>query len=357
MLCDKCHVNAGYLYCLECKNHLCLPCENTNHTNTHTTVPAQNSYKCDEHDKSVDLYCNTCRKCVCSLCCERHSAYSHEILPVLDVYRRINSEFMNKLNRSGYEKRVVLDNCISNYEKKIESIVREKEEILRDIDDNYKGMMQRLDAAVRPIQNQLISEKEMLSKDLNALENAIKMIQDEDRISFLKQFREIHNTLNVISSRNPLIETEVNFSQIPRELEDMRQIARAYKKLQALNESKNDLIFDICSGKLQADCDGSVKREILQWSRLTDKYVSKLNDFKLQCYFCRLKLDPININTECRMNSRDSMLRGDFSRDTTVPFKFLGTNSHYFIHSSKISKPLSTTSSSSRVPGVSTHIS
>lgn len=358
MLCDKCQVNAGYLYCLECKTHLCLPCENTAHLNSHTTVPAQSGYKCDEHDKPIDLYCNTCAKCICSMCCDNHTVYSHEILPALEIYRRKNSEFHAILNKSGYDKSTQLDSVISDRNKQISYLMSIKDEILKDIDENYKGMLQRLDSAVRPIQNKLLEEQDLLLKDLTALEQAIKMIQDEDMITFLKQFKSIQSTLHSIHARNPLVETEVDFAQIPRELENLRQTTRDFKKLQALGQSKNDLLFDICQGKLQAGTEGSFKREILQWSRLTDKYVSKINDLKLECYFCRLKLDPININSECRMNSSDSLIRGDISRDPAVPFKYLGTNFHYFLHISKISRSRISNSTSKRVPGVtSTHIS
>ena len=208
-----------------------------------------------------------------------------------------------------------------------QELVKEYSSLEREVKDTHQAMSKRLELKVAPLSKELEAHLEQVNKDVAGMENALELIETSSKYTFLNKYKTLINNILTIKSKGIHAEKQIDFESIPAELQEWNERAKLCSNLTRLNQAKNDILWDIWSGRT-SNPEAAATREVTQWSRLTDKYVEKLSNLALVCYFCKLPLDEQNVNEECRMNTRELSA---YVRDSTVPSRHLGSGYHYFV--------------------------
>jgi B-box zinc finger len=326
MECEDCKVNVSTLYCLGCKKHMCIKCEENKHPSSHTTVPSQTSICCDEHSLPFDLFCETCDKLLCSVCTKAHHASYHSIQSLIDVFRKKKSLLHSILSDKGYAKKQLIEAQVELRKNQFQGLLKEYSSLEREIHDTHQAMSKRLELNVAPLIQELEKDLEQVNSDIKGLSDGLELIETSSKYTFLNKYKTLLNNILNIKSKGIRAEKNVDFDSIPAELLEWNERARLYEDLTRLNEVKNNILWDIWSGRI-SNPEAAASREITQWSRLTDQYLEKISKMAMSCYFCQLPLNEENVNGECRMNTRELSL---YNRDTKIPSRHLGSGYHYF---------------------------
>mmetsp|Transcript_13533 Transcript_13533/g.25484 ORF Transcript_13533/g.25484 Transcript_13533/m.25484 type:complete len:280 (+) Transcript_13533:646-1485(+) len=128
-------------------------------------------------------------------------------------------------------------------------------------------------------------------------------------------------------------ETEVDLSAIPNEAEEILSSRVKHARMSRLNEAKTQVLWDLSRGRGNTDVNAAVQREIIKWSRLTDKYMVRMAEVRMKCRFCDDRLSPINVNSKCSLNAPGKAL-ASVARDVTIPPGLIGTSRHFWINPS-----------------------
>lgn len=126
-------------------------------------------------------------------------------------------------------------------------------------------------------------------------------------------------------------ETEVDLAALPNEAEEILSAKVKHARLVKLNEAKTQVLWDLSRGRGNSDCDASVQREIVKWSRLTDKYLQRMAEVRMRCRFCDDKLTGANVNTSCSLNAPGKAL-ASVARDVAIPPGLIGTSRHFWVN-------------------------
>ncbi|CAG9333684.1 unnamed protein product [Blepharisma stoltei] len=329
MNCEACQTATSSVYCLGCKKHFCISCETNRHPSTHTTVPSQSQIKCKDHEEPFTMFCETCSLMLCSLCIPIHHSAYHQLKPLIDVYRIQSSQLQALLSQRGYSKKKLLELRIEERNRNIGELSKACGLLENEINETHSSMLRRLELYTAPVVSQLSKEQASVHADVETMEQALELVKGNDMILFLQNYKKLINDLVMLANKQLPPESEFDVSSIPTELMEWRNRSRALQRLETLNQAKNEILWDIMSGEMR-NSEGTAKREILQWSRLTDKYLDRLSNMQLFCYFCKVPIDETNVNTFCRMNQRDHSAPF-FAKDPHIPPKHLGTGFHYFV--------------------------
>lgn len=327
MECEDCHSNISTLFCLGCKKHMCLKCEENKHPNTHTVVSSQTSVQCEEHRQPCDLFCEDCDKLLCGQCARQHHASYHTIQSLIVTFRKKFSSLHSVLNEKGYQKKKLIEEQLEMRKVQLNDLIREYSSLEREIQDTHSAMSKRLELHMAPILKELEESLLKVREDLKAFNDTLEMIQTASKFKFLSKYKGLMNSILTIKTKGLHSERNVDFSAVPVELQEWNERARVCGSLELLNQKKNELLWDIWTGVV-VNPDAAATREVAQWSRLTDQYLERIKKMAQFCHYCKLPLNEENVNTECRMNSRELAL---YSTDTKVPSRHQGSGYHYFV--------------------------
>lgn len=327
MECEDCRVNTSTLFCLGCKKHMCVKCEENKHPSSHTTVPSQTNICCPEHALPYDLFCETCDILLCAVCTKSHHGAYHAIHSLIETFHKKTSYLHGILNDRGYAKKQMIEFQLEFRKNQFQELVKEYSSIEREIHDTHQAMSKRLELKVAPLILELESQLVQVNSDAEGLKSAFELIETSSKYTFLSKYKALMKKILTIKSKGLVVEKNVDFESIPAELQEWNERAKRCASLTKLNQVKNDVLWDIWSGKI-SNPDAAATREVTQWSRLTDKYIEKVSKLSMVCYFCKLPLGEENINEECRMNSRELAI---YVKDAKVPSRHLGSGYHYYV--------------------------
>ncbi|OMJ90725.1 hypothetical protein SteCoe_6901 [Stentor coeruleus] len=327
MECEDCHINVSSLFCLGCKKHMCIKCEENKHPSTHAIVPSQSNDVCGDHKLPFDLFCETCDIMLCSYCTKIHHSSYHIIRNLLEVFRKKSSNLHAILNERGYAKKQMIEIQLEFRKNQHHDFLKQYLSLEREIYDTRQAMSKRLELHVAPTISELKEHLKEVNEDILGLKSALDLVETSSKYSFLNKYKTLMNKILTIKSKGPRPEKNVDLESVPAELQEWNERARVCKSLTSLNKAKNDILWDIWSGRL-TNPDAAAAREVSQWSRLTDNYIQKISKMAQVCYFCKLPLSPDSINDECRMNTREASL---YSRDSKIPPRHIGSGYHYFV--------------------------
>ena len=327
MECEDCHSNTSTLFCLGCKKHMCLKCEENKHPNTHTVVSSQNSVLCEEHQLPCDLFCEECDRLLCGQCARQHHASFHTIQSLVVTFRKKFSGLHSVLNERGYNKKKLIEEQLEMRKAQLQDLVREYSNLERGIQDTHSAMSKRLELHVAPILKDLQESLSQVKEDLKGLNDALEMIESTNKFTFLNKYKGLMNNILSIKTKGLHAEPNVDFNAIPVELQEWNERAKVCSSLELLNQKKNEILWDIWTGAV-VNTDAAATREVSQWSRLTDQYLGRIKKMAQFCHFCKFPLNSENVNSECRMNSRELAL---YSTDTKIPSRHQGSGYHYFV--------------------------
>lgn len=328
--CEQCARKPQVLYCLTCVKRLCLDCEDF-HT-LHSVVTVASGLQCPDHRLPFDLYCETCERLLCATCYSSHATQQHVLAAIQQVFRRKQSTLVSLMTQTAFEKKAAIQAQAARLDKRIRDLRGYKAAIESEVSQSQTMILQRLQTWTSPFAQRLEKEREDLSRDLEALEGAERGINSPDKLFFLAKYRGITSTLESLASKPITPEPEVPFDDLPREVNRLRTNVQATMLQQALNQARNDTIWDMLRSAptdMQSS-DAAVQREVLQWSRLTDKLIQQLADLQFTCYICKQKVTGATVNEACAMNPVGKVT-GEVSRDPVIPPALLGNGYHFVV--------------------------
>ena len=248
--CETCHKkissNAISYYCYQCKNILCLNCEN-NHQKDHNMINIDEyNIKCQIHYKNnYEYYCYNCSSNLCGTCFNNHDN-NHNIIPLSNIFpQKDEIDFiLNKNNEynkiiQAYQNLISLNNLIIDTYNKYKNnfyYIKNIKNLIRFIKTEEQSAKMNFD-----VQKNLEEQISILEKFNNEFD--IELTLDSDTIYL--NWKDINKT----------------------SLESLTKIE--FKKLKEF-QSVGTNIFDI-SFLLNA------KFPILQELYLTDNYISDIS--------------------------------------------------------------------------------
>ena len=237
------------------------------------------------------------------------------------------------MTQTAFEKKAAIQAQAARLDKRIRDLRGFKAAIESEASQSQVLILERLQTWTSPFAQRLEKEREDLRRDLEALAGAERGISSPDKLFFLAKYRGITSTLESLASKPITPEPEVPFDDLPREINHLRTNVQATMLQQALNQARNDTIWDMLRSAptdMQSS-DAAVQREVLQWSRLTDKLIQQLADLQFTCYICKQKVTGDTVNQPCAMNPVGKVT-GEVSRDPLIPPALLGNGYHFVVN-------------------------
>ncbi|XP_059827240.1 uncharacterized protein LOC132394850 [Hypanus sabinus] len=162
----------------------------------------ESKFNCEEHEEELKLFCTTDKKLICVICATAREHREHRFLPIkeaVEVYkaqvkssvtslRKRISEILEhalrqKQKMSGLkEKSYILQSHFRTEFSKMHQILVEKEQhLLRELREEEKRLLNRMEENLRAIQEDLISAQRKLSSYQKRLdqEGAVVFLQEE----------------------------------------------------------------------------------------------------------------------------------------------------------------------------------
>ena len=245
MDCEECKINTSILFCLGCKKHMCIKCEENKHPSSHTTVPCQTEICCEEHNQPYDLFCETCDKLLCAICTRTHHASYHNIQSLIEIFRKKSSYLHGILSERGYAKKQMIEFQLEFRGNQLQELIKEHSSLEREIHDTHQAMSKRLEINVAPLIRELEIQLEQVNSDIQGLENALMLIETSSKFTFLNKYKTLINNILTIKSKGIYAEKNIDFNSIPAELQEWNERAKLYASLSQLNQIKNDILWDI----------------------------------------------------------------------------------------------------------------
>lgn len=172
--CDNCGEDDFHYYCDECKEHLCIDCNNRNHQKGKKTfhirsevysrqLPIKITDACREHPlEQLFWFCNTCDHSVCNKCCDKDGSHrGHDFVlcsskantlirslrelmaeATIDLEQAYSALIMleNLLFEIGAENALVLEKPNAS-DGNLKKHVTTKKSAIAKIDDHFAGIM------------------------------------------------------------------------------------------------------------------------------------------------------------------------------------------------------------------------
>ena len=219
--CDECHGEDPVVaFCPECTLFLCHVCNEHHKRSVNsrdhgivpltelrskkdvTIQPKPKAMMCREHDIELLFYCETCDQLVCMYCTVKdHNGHNHDTVKKMVSKHK---EELKKITAPVEEMIRGLSDTHDNIEKMRKKITEQGDEMNKEIDQHYDGVIQKLieqkeqlkqqvhdtvSQKVKAVTTQLeeveYAQKEMLSmKELN---DAVEKSSDQEVLSVKKQ--------------------------------------------------------------------------------------------------------------------------------------------------------------------------
>jgi hypothetical protein len=255
--------------------------------------------------------------------------------PVLNVFRRKHSE-LHSLLLGTYDKARTLEAQLARRLTESQDLKSSGAVIQSDLRSAEEAMLKRLEAAAQPIMTRLEHESSYLKVrprqlELENIERVVSLVRQSTPVGFLNSYRDISTTLETFSKRTMTHETEVDLSALPNEMGEILSAKVKHARMIKLNEAKNQVLWDLCRGRGNGDVNACVQREVLKWSRLTDKYMVRMAEVRMRCRFCDDRLSGTNVNLPCSLNAPGKTL-ASVARDVAIPPGIIGTSKHFWVN-------------------------
>jgi NUMB domain len=272
---------------------------------------------CLLHKKKLDFYCDNREELICEDCLgdPLYSRYPSRVLKIEEAFRIRMSGLYNALNSYVLPKKYQIDFQKLRLQTCMNELKGRKYEIESDIKGEFSAMNERLNFSYGSKQAVLLHDLKELQVDLDRIDHTIYIIESSsrDQISFLQRSADVRNLLELSASKPFKSSISVDYRDLPKELNKVRDIVFDFPVSKRLVAIKDEIIWKIVNHKPnQTDATESAKLRIAELARLAEKYKQELKKFHLSCEHCGNQLNENTVNANCT-ESKDSNGRHFFS--------------------------------------------
>ena len=186
MQCEICQEKEGSLYCIACKTHYCSECDKTSHPDTHSSVLVQSQYTCAVHNLPLTSFCTFCSKLICADCYFEHHELSHTLVSIQAAYHTSLSGIHALLSLKGHPRKEKLEGRIGHRKIQIKELQKARTRIGEEMESSYDAILKRLELKVHPWILKLAKEQEDIKTDLYVYSQAMDLLKNTDKLSFLQ---------------------------------------------------------------------------------------------------------------------------------------------------------------------------
>lgn len=285
---------------------------------------------CIWHYKSLSLYCEIREEPLCEDCLTtNYKGTNHKIISIDEAYRYRIASIYNTLSTHLFGRKEQLEAQSRRVEFRLDELKRLQNVIERDMQSEFGGIFERLGSSFNSHGGLIQSDISSLSSDLESVNVIIGELNssDQDLVKFLLNFKKLKFSLEQAISKPFRSDIKIQPSDLPRELEEIRNLSSKCLKLEALIEVKNEMIWKFLHDRVPT-CAVSkeIENELKQWGTLAEKFEKELEKYELMCDFCGAVLEENVVNSQCPKNSSYS-LSIDSSK---YPANFKGNSRHFF---------------------------
>lgn len=302
-------------------------------------IKAPQDEMCIWHHQPLTLYCEIREEPLCSECLNNQFKNTqNKIVSIDEAYRFRVASLYNTLSVHLFGRKEQLEAQARRIEFRIDELMRLKNVIERDMQSEFRSIFDRLSSSFNASGGLIQSDIKSLEEDLECLDFTINTLEssDQDFIKFLKNFKLIKQELEKSLSKPFRTDIKVHPSDLPRELDQIRNLSSRAISLQALVDYKNELIWKFLNDRVPTcKISPEIEKELKQWAELSEKFSTELEKYELKCDFCGVVLNDENVNGQCIKNSSYSLSVAEASK---YPAGFKGNARHYFIKIPKVAK-------------------
>jgi hypothetical protein len=176
---------------------------------------------CPKTGKPYTYFCESKEELLCDECVATSSSY--RLLPIAEAYRIRLAMFYNTLNTHLFAKKEKILSQIHLLEYHIEMIKREKLGIERDMKGEFSAMSDRLQGSYGSKTAILTHQITELQGDLERMNEIIRTVEtSQDVVSFLRQSKDLRDSMEVVLSKPTLVNVAVSPGDLPCELAGIR---------------------------------------------------------------------------------------------------------------------------------------
>jgi len=251
---------------------------------------------CTRHGKPLTLYCDSREEPLCQECLSSYNSYT--ILPIEEAYRYRLAAVYNSLNTHLFSKRDHMMAQMQRLELRIEEMKRTKSSIERDMKSEFNAMNERLNSVYGGKVAVLSHDFNELQTDLGRINQIVEVVEksSHNALEFLQKSPEIKDAVEIALAK-PFKETiEISPEELPRELDQVRNITQKFSAVEELIRFKNEVIWKLMNDRVQED---ATQRELAEWVRLTEKFEEELSRLQLACENCGVELEEQTVNANC----------------------------------------------------------
>ena len=366
--CEGCFQGDAFCFCSTCGKLYCKICDDQLHI-----VPAYRHHErtslmslqnmnatCYHHGHPLRYYCESCDDPICALCKTQgpHNTPLHRVDSLFEVYRKKLSSIKHKVDNDLLSKSSKIESLMLQIENIIKETKQTSKRILQGINAEYESIVDNLGKTEGKKLAMLNYSSVNIQKDLVSVNNIINTLntnydsnnsytttthmqnEEHDYISFLLKYKSLSEQIDSLITK-PCASVSLSpqdkeqFLKWPEELNTSKQKLLDHPKLKTLLKIKDDIIWHLLTTPYEdkspelEEIHQRTQREIAEWSKLSDKYASELKKYNMVCTFCGCYLDNVKINEHCRCNKDKEIPSNDYTKHKP-PFDTCGNNRHFF---------------------------
>ncbi|CAG9319347.1 unnamed protein product [Blepharisma stoltei] len=269
---------------------------------------------CKTHSKEFKFFSETKEELACEDC---GKIPGQSIIPIDQAHRFRIATAYDLLNSHLFQKRELLKAQAMKIQMRMDEIKRFKNYIEQDMKREFVAMNERLNSSYGSKMAVLDHDLGEVQSDLDRINTIVGMVENSNQniIGFLQKAPELRYALDISVSKPFRTEVDVYAENLPQELPRIREITIKHDALLSLLKIKDEMIWNLTHEK-NSKLEKSIEEELAEWVKLTDKFSSELDKFKLACEFCGNPLNENTINSNCEKSQRHHFVK---IKDIEIP--------------------------------------
>jgi hypothetical protein len=281
---------------------------------------------CPIHKKQLNFYSDIKETLICEDCAgsSEHLHYASRVLKIEEAFRLKASGLYNALNSFIMPKKFEIEQQKYKLDACYAALKANKNRIEHDMKGEFSAMNERLNFCVGTKQAVIYNDLKELQVDLDRIHHIINIIDSSsnDQTSFLQRSKDLKALIDLTLSKPLRGAAEIDYRDLPKELEKVREIYIQYLSTQNLIKIKDEIIWKLINEKpTPKEIHQATQNELTEWARLTEKYKQELKKFQIYCEYCECALNEETVNTICPNN---------IETEQTSNSHLQGTGRHYF---------------------------